>query len=313
MKEIQNFEPESLIGQRIKNAAEEAERNFASFKGQAAEFIKFFPKLGDKAMRREAGGLLKGYLFEYRKAAKSKNEKEINIELPIDSKIPFEPKVFFSYASHIGLVVHGVNFAKKEFGKEAEADVLKFSNDLVALFPEASKVFNKTQTSLHRPKGGGLAIKTLRVLDNEKNACPSLHAEIVALAYSRITDIIDAHAKDKEEYEPMKEFYFKQAVRILESVLLIKQHAVMDIGVGLGVLSGLDKTFSRERAEKMVNAMFEKENYGMDKAVVNEIREIILSIYNEVTEKITENLKTPISEVIIEYLKDFGAKRSQEI
>jgi len=306
MKKAGHDFQETEARSRIRQAAGEIEQNAERFFWQLGQLIKLMPQFKNSGVRRGAAGFfVKGYLSEYRKAARSKHSLEINVELPVDSKIPFEPTALPTYVSHVGMVISGANFIKKEFGKEVETDLGKYATDIAALFPEAAQVYRSAQTSFRRTGQGGFGMKMLRLVDSEKNACPSLHAEIVALAYSRICDILDAHAKNPASYEPIKNLYFQRAVKILESVLLVKQHVVMDIAVGLAVVSGRDSSFSPTRAQKMVDAMFEKDRHGMDQTVINEVRVTILSIYNEVAARIKTKPKTPLPEVIVGYLKDF--------
>ena len=295
---------------RLERAALELEQNTARFSWQVGQLARALPQLREQGVRRGAAGVLKGYFFGYRGANGAKYEREIDVALPIDSKIPFEPKELPVYISFVGLWISGVNFLKKEFGKGASADIGKFVTDLAALYPEAAEIFRNAQTSFERTGDGGLKFKILRAVDASKNAAPSLHVEVAAHTCYRIADIIDAHAKNPADYESIKELYFRKVVEILESVLLVKQHVVMDIGVGLAVLSGRDKLFTADRAEKMVNAMFEKNSYGMDPETVRKIHTVILEIYDKVTKKITAAPSTPLPEVIVGYLKEFDAEKS---
>jgi hypothetical protein len=293
---------------RLQRAAVHIAVYAKNFPWQLGELAKALPQLIRPEVRKGAVGVLKGYFFDYRSAGRAKYEREINVARPIDEKIPFVPKELPVYISFVGLWISGVNFLKKEFGQKASADIAKFITGIADYYFEAGQIFKKAQTSFERTGEGGLKFKLLRAIDSNKNAAPSLHAEVAAHTYSRISDIIDAQASDPSLYEPIKNVYFQQAVKILESLLLVKQHVVLDIGAGLAVLSAHDEFFTDERAYKIVGAMFRENSHGMDKATVSEIHKHILTTYNEVTATIRQHNQSSVADAVIKYLKNLETK-----
>lgn len=287
---------------RIWQAVADIDAHAESFLWQLKELARALPQLKNSGVRKGALGVLKGYFSDYRSANSGKYEKEINVLRPIDGKIPFEPKALSAYISFVGLWISGINFLKKEFGKKVAVDIGKFIIDLAAFYPEAARIFKQAQTSFERTGDGGLKFKILRFIDNNKNAAPSVHAEVAARTYSRLSDIIDAHAPDPSLYESIKNVYFQKAVKVLESLLLIKQHVVMDIGVAFAILSSHDVSFNGERARKITESMFKQDSHGMDEATVKEIHESILSTYNEVAAAISENKQAGVAEAVINFL-----------
>src|SRR5574340_626822 len=130
---------------RIQKESLEIAGNLEKFSWQLRELAKILYQLRNPEVRRGIGGLVKGYLFDYKAAANRKYPKEINVELPIDSKIPFEPKAVSAYVSHLSLLMSEVNFLNKEFGKEAAADIGKLAIDVAALYPDAGEIFRNAQ------------------------------------------------------------------------------------------------------------------------------------------------------------------------
>jgi hypothetical protein len=259
-------------------------------------------------VRRGAGKWIKGFFVDYGNANRKEGNKEINVTLPIDRKIPFDKGALADYMSFLGLWMSGVNFLKKEFGEEAVKEVgISFSR-LGALYPEAAEVFKGAQTTVDRSASdkGGLKFRLLHLIDKNRNAAPSLHVEIAGFAYSRLTDLVDVYAKDsKDIYQPIKDVIFRKAVRILEAVLLVKQHAVVDVGLGLAALSAKESDFTPRRAHEMIEAMFRDNGYGMDEATILEIRQTIQRMYDEVMAEIAARPETPTPQILIEYLKRF--------
>ena len=250
-----------------------------------------------------------------------------NVELPIDAKIPFDAKALPAYISFVGLWISGINFLKKEFGERASADIGKFVTDLASLYPEAGTIFRSAQTTFTRTGKGGWGTKLLRAWDDDKNAAPSLHVEVVAHTWSRLTDIIDRQTDDPARYERIKEVYFQKTVGILESVLLVKQHVVVDVALGLTMICARDAAFTpletkdsskpdkkgnegqfltgftKERAYKMIDAMFEKDAHSMPPETVAEARETIRSIYDDVMSKIKNGNKENYVQTVIDYIR----------
>lgn len=298
---------------RIEKAAFEIENTSTKLSWQLKHLAKILPSLRKKDFRKGVQGILNGYLIDYRKANRKIYPNEINVELPIDKKIPFEKNELSTYMSFVGFWVAGINFVQKEFGKKAEGDVVLFLSDMAKFYPQAAVIYNSAQTSFERGKPVGLKFKLLHFIDSSKNASPSLHVEVAAHTFSRITEIIKKHSKeDSGFYEPIINALFIKAVRILESVLLVKQHVVMDIALGLAALSAGDQTFSQEKALNLVNAMFKKNTHGIDAQTIAKIRETIILIYSEALARIKLKPEVPASAAIIEYLKNFYRTTSSQ-
>lgn len=294
----------------IKKAALDIENNSTNFSWQLKHLVKILPSLRIKNFRRGVSGIIKGFLVDYGKANRAKFEKEINVELPIDKEIPFDKNELANYMSFVAFWISGINFIKKEFGKKAETDIVEFLSDMAKFYPEAAVVFNSAQTSFIRQKPSSLKFKLLHLVDSSKNASPSLHVEVAAHTYSRLTDTINKHAGEfSTHYDPIKKALFNRAVKIIEAVLLVKQHVITDVALGLAALSAQDQTFTNERALSLINAMLTEHEHQIPKEVATRIKVVITEIYNEIMKKVNKEPNKKTSQILIEYLQEFEAKK----
>ncbi|MDR3642540.1 MAG: hypothetical protein P4L74_02840 [Candidatus Doudnabacteria bacterium] len=290
----------------IKRQADLINMHSENFLWQISQLVQASRLFKNKNIRAGAAASLKGYLVDYHSANAASGVGEINVELPIDRKIPFNSRAARVYASHVGLLISAINFCRKEFGKAVVGDLGDLLNGLSELFGEAVEVYKTAQTSFERTGKGGLGIKFIRLVDNNKNACPSLHVEIVGYIHCRLNAIINAHAPNPRIYQPIKDVYFQKSVRILEAVLLVKQHVVMDIALGLALLSSHKDYMTKEQADNMVNAMFQHDYFSMDTATILEVRAKILSIYDDAAARIQNEKNIPANIALISYLRDFA-------
>jgi hypothetical protein len=234
-------------------------------------------------------------------------KKEINVASEVDDLVPFLPEALGAYLSFVGVWISAVNFLSKEFGKKATIETGKFVKDLAALYPESAKIFKAAQTSFARKGKGGLKLSMLRRIDSEKNASPSLHVQFAAFTYSRVSDVIEVLAEKPEAYEPIKIVYFEKAVEIIEATMLVRQHVILDVALGLAVLTGFEKGFTTERAELIVNALFSERKHNMPTKTIQQVRKKIWFVYQDVSNRIKLS-NQPVHLTVIDYLKEYDAK-----
>jgi hypothetical protein len=284
---------------RIRRKAEEISKNSESVLWQLGQLAL---ALRCAAARRSLTLVIKSYWRYYYKNNHAKYPRETNVELPIDSQIPFEPKALGAYISYVGLCAAAVNFLRVEFGSDVSADIKNFFISMVSFYPEAAEVFKTAQTGFERTGQGGFGIKLLRMIDTEKNASPSLHVIVAAYIYFGLEKIFDARGGLQKVYEPLKKVYFDKTVKIVESVLLVKQHVVMDVALGLVLLSGGDSSAVPAKIHEFVEAIFKNNNYGINQEVIFAARGEIIFIYDKVMADIARNNSSAANE-IIKYLR----------
>jgi hypothetical protein len=210
------------------------------------------------------------------------NEKHpYQVGLPIDAQIPFTPNVLKDYYSFIPAWIALFSFLNTEFGEVVTSDIQKFIFDLSKLYTESGKVYREAQTSYKRTGSAGFKIGLLRFIDKEKNFAPSLHVEVAAFTYIRGVTLLEKYG-GKSSYLETKQYLLERCIKIIESTLLIKQHCVRDIALGLFMVSGMEAKFTLTEAEKVVEELFEKRYYGMNEEFIKKIRLEIRNVYAQV-------------------------------
>ena len=126
---------------------------------------------------------------------------------------------------------------------------------------------------------------------------------IAAIWYADFISLIDRHAVNKQAYDNIKKQVFSQAVKIIESTLLTKQHCIIDVALGLALVSKLHPNLTESLAETMVREMFADDVYGMSVSVINEIHMAIINIYHEIMATSIANNDPTGAATMINYLE----------
>lgn len=304
-----------------------AEKNVADLETKIREYGKgefnfFFSKFVDgvklfsKApMIKATGKYLKNIVFDYYAKQYHDSGSEVNVGTPTDEKIPFKDNYLPTYLSFISYWLANTLYIEREFGEVARDDLVKFVTDMAGFYAESGVVFEHAQTKLHRGGNDGVAIQLLRLVDKNKNMLPSLHVEVVAHTYSRVTDILAKHAPgQEEEYKFVKDRLLERGAHILESCLFTKQHGFRDIAAGLAAISARDPNFNEERVRTLINGMFKDNKENLSQEVINEVRYETKKLYNNLMAQIHADPDKDYTLVLIEYIrsieKETGATKT---
>ncbi|MFW6208548.1 MAG: hypothetical protein ACOC2R_02170 [Spirochaetota bacterium] len=227
------------------------------------------------------------------------------IDHPLDKKIPFQPHHVSIYLSFTSLWLKSIGFVYREFGTQALPDIIKFVKTLTSLYLESSKVYLQIQSTTNRPRYiGGFYFKVIHLFDPHLHCIPSLHVEIVGLNYTFISSLIDKYARNPSNYQREKDYLWRKAVLITNSILLIKQHSVSCVAAGLFTLAANNYPFSEEDAEQIISALFT--GTGNTLPAGEEIRTYIRRLYHHFLDEY--RYKTS-SKVLVDFLKAYPRKK----
>ena len=231
------------------------------------------------------------------------------VDHPLDKKIPFKPHHVSIYLSFTSLWIKSIAFVYREFGKQALPDIIRFVNTLTSLYLESAKVYLQIQSTTNRPRYiGGFYFKVIHLFDPHLHCIPSLHVEIVGLNYTFISSLIDKYAQSPAEYQREKDYLWRKAVLITNSILLIKQHSVSCVAAGLFTLTANNFPFDEENAEQIINALFT--GTGNTLPAGEEIRSYIRKLYQHFLE---EHRSKPSSQVLVDFLKAYPRKKQDQL
>lgn len=200
----------------------------------ARNFLRGLSLLRRAAVRAGAQAIVRGFWKSYYLVSRRRARELHDVTLPIDHAIPFYPRALRAYGTFYVPLVAFAGMLYREREKDSLAYIVQLLLDLAQLYRDAGVVFTHAQTSFKRT-GRGFYVGLLRLLDKEKNSAPSVHVVVAALTYCRCMELVRdfqlAHA-DRLEGELQR-----AAVRIIDSTLLIKQHCVQDVALGLALVA----------------------------------------------------------------------------
>lgn len=231
------------------------------------------------------------------------------VDHPLDKKIPFQPHHVSIYLSFTSLWIKSIAFIYREFGKQALPDIILFVKQLTSLYLESAKVYLQIQSTTNRPRYiGGFYFKVIHLFDPHLHCIPSLHVEIVGLNYSFICSLIDKYARDPAGYKREKDYLWRKAVLITNSILLIKQHSVSCVAAGLFTLTANNFPFDAEDAEKVISALFT--GTGNTLPAGDEIRSYIRTLYYHF---IDEHRSKASSKVLVDFLSAYPREKQDTL
>src|SRR6056297_2361133 len=227
------------------------------------------------------------------------------VDHPLDNKIPFQPHHVSIYLSFTSLWIKSISFVYREFGRQSLHDIIQFVEKLNSLYLESAKVYLQIQSTTNRPRYiGGLYFKVIHLFDPHLHCIPSLHVEIVSLNYTFISSVIDKYAKDPAMYKTEKDYLWRQAVLITDSILLIKQHSVNCVAAGLFTLSSNNYPFEEKDAYLIIDTLFT--GSGNTLSAGNEIRDYIHKLYQHFLE---EHRSKTNAKVLVDFLHAYPQKK----
>lgn len=229
------------------------------------------------------------------------------VDHPLDKKIPFKPHHVSIYLSFTSLWIKSIGFIYREFGRQSLNEIIKFVEALTSLYLESSKVFLQIQSTTNRPRYvGGFYFQVIHLFDPHLHCIPSLHVEIVCLNYTFMSNIIDKFAENPAEYQREKDYLWRQAVLITNSILLIKQHSVNCVAAGLFTLTSNNYPFEEKDSFQMIDALFT--GSGNTLPAGDEIRRYIHKLYNHFLE---ENRSKTSAKVLVDFLRAYPRKKQR--
>ena len=226
------------------------------------------------------------------------------VDHPLDSKVPFRPQHVAIYLSFSHFWIKSVYFLYREFGSRAIPAILHFVHDLDLLYRESAQVFRTVQSTTNRPHHyGGFYFKVIHLFDPHLACVPSLHVGVVGLTYLSMYKLIDEMAVHPEEYRAEKDYLWRRAVLITESILFIKQHSVNCVAAGLYSLSSRRYGYTEEESHLVIDALFTGEGNTLEDS--EELREYIRNLYDHFMEQRRQLPEEKNTQVLIDFLLSY--------
>ncbi|MDB5047402.1 MAG: hypothetical protein JWO30_473 [Fibrobacteres bacterium] len=165
----------------------------------------------------------------------------IPLDMELDGLVPFDPTWLPCYLGFVRLWVGSLGWLHVRFGDRALPEMEAFVAGLETLFLEAHKIFSQRDSTVASRPGPLPSLESLIIHLSDRNSfCfPSLHVMIARYNARRIGASLDRLGGPGEDFSAEKAFLEERALRIVESIIHVKQHSLSDIPAGLFLLHTL--------------------------------------------------------------------------
>lgn len=183
----------------------------------------------------------------------------INVQTPLDDKIPFVPSKVTIYLDFVNFWLRPLTMLMHRFGiRRSLPYCIDFLHLIRKAYYEAARVYKFRLSTTNRPEYEGMPqFKNIHKLDPHFLCVPSLHIAIVVLCYTFYRKLFDSEHFTQEEKNMWNRELYTEAVEIAESVLYIKQHSVNCIPAALYMMTCItEKLFSTDDAVAFINELF---------------------------------------------------------
>ncbi len=231
----------------------------------------------------------------------------INVDHELDDKIPFKPEYRPVYMSFTMLWISTLGYLYKAYGRKAEADMFYLLRLIERSYVEAYGVYQRVMTTTRRPKPNrwDIGLGIMQALDPHLHCVPSLHVMIVCINWLFLDYI--SRKPGRPDLSRLRNLVYKQSIKIIESILLLKQHSVNCIPAGLYTVSYYMEGFSLQVAEEFIDRLFTE--LEPDLPAREEIRAVIKKQYLQLMEENNGN-DGDYKNVLLDFLKDLAERRN---
>lgn len=234
----------------------------------------------------------------------------VNVDHQLDKNIPFDPSWVGLYNTFTAFWMKSAGWLLKTFGEQAADDVAAFAEDMFMLYTVTAEVYSKCQSTTTRP---GVTANwdfiVIHAFDPHLHCVPSLHVMVCAYVGYKTTELIKKHADNPENYRTEMDWVYKNALEIIESVLLVKQHSVNCIPAGFYMNSVLFEGFRADWADRFIAEMFADDVKGISK--ISDIQSHIRRYYDKFIAEYDGG--TNRDTVLLDFLKNYNTAGGVEI
>ena len=193
------------------------------------------------------------------------------------------PQNIFVYLSFVSFFVRPIDMLKHNLGlKKAAPYLCVYLKFLTSVYRNAASIYRYTMTTTSRPRYLKThKFRTIHFFDPHLLCVPSIHVAISAGLYAWFRQFFKTGLFSNEEAEAYLNEIKKQALAIVESVLLVKQHSVNCIPLALYMLtSTMNKSFfSAQDAIDFIDSLF-IDSTEIDQTTRKEIIEYFYYMYD---------------------------------
>jgi len=182
----------------------------------------------------------------------------VTLAHPLDERLPLRTNRLRFYLGYMGLVLKTLGFIRHSCGSRAQSEVARMLGDLCRLYYLSGSIYRRCQsTTLRRlpPRADPYSL-LIRLFDPHLHCVPSLHILAMCYNYWAAAQGLRRHLPPDHPALARLPELFDLAVRMTETVLLVRQHSVMDIAPSLFLLSRAFPGYRDAEVRRFVGALF---------------------------------------------------------
>ena len=182
----------------------------------------------------------------------------VPLDMELDAAVPFDPTWLGCYMGFVRLWQGSLGWLHLRFGDRALPEMEGFLAGLESLFLEAHKVFSARDSTLASRPGPRLSPDSLviHLFDRNARCFPSLHVMIVRYTHLRMAAAVARLCDERGACAAELAFLEERALRIVESIVHVKQHSLSDIPAALFLLHALGGSGEVPRGDREGDARF---------------------------------------------------------
>jgi hypothetical protein len=233
---------------------------------------------------------------------------------PLDRDIPFRPREVVTYLGYITFWFKTLRWFYDRIGRAALPDIRRSMDEALLLYREAGAIYRRCQstTSTRAPLPGHPYFAVIYLLDPHLACIPSLHILLICFNALDAARILRRHRLQPEGGR-LLEAVRAEAARIIEAILLVKQHSLVDVAPSLFLLTVLFPDYGREQVADLVSRLFR--DWPIPESSKARMRALLLSTYDEFTTDWEARGRNGHREQILEFLGRYtpgGRERIQQ-
>ncbi len=201
---------------------------------------------------------------------------------PLDRDIPFRPREVVTYLGYVTFWFKTLCWFYDRIGRAVLPDIRRSMDEVLLLYREAGAIYRRCQstTTTRAPLPNHPYFALIYLLDPHLACIPSLHVLLICHNYLGAARILRRHGLRAGEAERLQKAVREEAVRIIEAVLLVKQHSLVDVAPSLFLLTALfPDDCGPEHVADFVRRLFR--SWRVDESVKARMRRLMLLSYDE--------------------------------
>ena len=228
------------------------------------------------------------------------------LQHPLDSSIPFVPDQIRRYLGYLTVWLKTLQYLHRTFGKPALPAIERMMRDVTRLYYACGSVYRRCQstTTSRRTRPLDPCFLMIQLFDPHLHCIPSLHVLTICYNYHQAARASTGLGGDDAAGNSAAAQAYRSALRITESVLLVKQHSLLDIGPSLFLLSRMFPDYNDEQIRRFVSDLF-ADGRLVDVRLAGRIREAILDSYRDMLDLERRRAGAQPTDLVVEFLKGY--------